>query len=107
MTEKNFAAVGWGLFLIWIGICYLAGFSFGVGILGVGIITLGVQLARRASDLKFEGFWVVVGILFILGGIWNLFKIHFDLVPILILIAGVLLLISVFTGKKDSGQKQQ
>lgn len=107
MTEKNFAAVGWGLFLIWIGISYIAGFSFGVGILGVGIITLGIQLARMVSNLKLEGFWVVVGILFIIGGIWNLFNIQFDLVPILILIAGVLLLISVFTGKKDSEQKQQ
>jgi hypothetical protein len=107
MTDRNFAAIGWGLFFIWIGICYLAGFSFSVGILGVGIIILGVQLSRKLSNVKSEGFWVVVSILFIIGGIWDLIKIQFDIVPILIIIAGILLLISAFTGKKSTEQSQQ
>jgi hypothetical protein len=107
MTDRNFNAVGWGLFFIWIGICYLAGISFAVGILGVGIILLGVQLARKLSNVKSETFWVVVGILFVIGGIWDLLKIQFDLVPILILIAGVLLLISAFTGKKSTEENKQ
>jgi hypothetical protein len=107
MTEKNFSAVGWGLFFIWVGICYIAGFGFTVGLLGVGVIILAVQLARTFSGIKFEVFWVVVGILFVLGGIWNLLKIEFDLVPILLILAGALLLVSAFTGKKAPEQNRQ
>lgn len=101
MTEKNLEAAGWGLFFVWIGISFLAGFSFAVGLLGVGIITLGVQLARKYSNLKLEGFWIIVGLLFIIGGIWELLKIEVELVPILIIVAGLLLLISVFKRKKE------
>lgn len=100
MSDKNFEAVGWGLFFIWIGICFLASFSFAVALLGVGIITLGTQIARKLFNLKLEGFWVVVGLLFIIGGIWELFKIEVQLVPILIIIAGFVILFSVFGGKK-------
>ena len=101
MTEKNIEAAGWGLFFVWIGISFLAGFSFAVGLLGVGIITLGGQIARKFSNIKLEGFWVVVGILFIIGGIWELLKIEVQLVPILIIVAGLVILISVFRGKKN------
>lgn len=52
--DKKLSTVGWALFFIWIGIAFLAEFSFGIGLLGVGIITLGVQVARRLMDLKFE-----------------------------------------------------
>lgn len=101
MTEKNIEATGWGLFFVWIGISFLAGFSFAVGLLGVGVITLGGQMARKVSNIKLEGFWVVVGILLIIGGIWELLKIEVQLVPILIIVAGLVILISVFRGKKN------
>ena len=64
MVEKNSEAVGRGIFFIWLGISFLAGFSFAVGLLGVGIITVGVQLVRKSYNPKLEGFWLVVGILF-------------------------------------------
>ena len=101
MTERNYDAIGWGIFFIWIGICYLVGFSFAVLMLGAGIIILCVQLARKFSNLKLEGFWFIVGLLGIIGGLWSLLKIQFDLIPILIIVAGVLLLISALTGKKS------
>lgn len=101
MTEKNIEAAGWGLFFVWIGISFLVGFSFAVGLLGVGVITLGGQMARKLSNIKLEGFWVVVGILFIIGGIWELLKIEVQLVPVLIIVAGLVILISVFSGKKN------
>ena len=89
-----------GFVFIWVGISILAGFSFAIGLLGVGIITLGVQLVRKFYNLKQEGFWFVVGILFILGGIWELLKIEVQLVPIIIIVAGIVILISVFKPKK-------
>lgn len=98
-TEKHapdkFGTVGWALFFIWVGIAFLAGFHIGVGLLGIGVITLGVQIARKQANLQLEGFWVVIGLLFLLGGLWELFEPTLPLLPILLIVAGLLLLISL------------
>jgi len=97
---KKLDALGWGLFLIWIGVAFLADFGVGIGLLGVGIITLGVQVARKSLNLKAEGFWVVVGILFVLGGLWELVDIKFGLVPFLLILAGLAMLVSAIRGRR-------
>jgi hypothetical protein len=100
MTQKNLEAVGWALFFIWIGIAMLADIGFAIGLFGVGIITLGSQTARKYFNFKVEGFWVIAGLLFVLGGIWKLLKIEFDLLPILLIVAGLVFIISVIRVKK-------
>ena len=87
-------AAGWGLFFVWVGIALMADIGWGIGLLGVGVITLGGQIARRSFGLALEGFWVVVGLLFLLGGIWELLGVPFGLVPLLLMVAGVALLFS-------------
>jgi hypothetical protein len=96
---KKLDSVGWGLFFIWIGIAFLADFGFPAGLLGVGTITLGMQAVRLYFNLKLEGFWIIVGLLFIIGGISELVNIEIQIVPILIIIAGIVILISVVRGK--------
>jgi hypothetical protein len=98
-TAEKLSAAGWGLFFIWIGISFLAKFDVGVGLLGVGIITLAGQAARKFFNLKMEGFWIIVGVLFVLGGIWNLLKPTVELAPILIIAAGAALILSIFKSK--------
>ena len=66
--------VGWGLFFIWVGIAVLTKIEVAIGLLGVGIITLGMQAVRKYFNLKLEGFWLVVGLIFFIGGIWALFE---------------------------------
>jgi hypothetical protein len=94
------SAVGWALFFIWIGISFLANLGVGLGLLGVGIITLGIQLIRKAYKLKLEGFWVVIGLLFLLGGLGNLLEVTIPIVPIVLILAGITLLYSIIK-KKD------
>ena len=60
-----------------------------VAVLGVGIITLGGQLALKLMGLVETGFWVIVGLFFALGGIWILIDMEVSLVPILLIIAGL------------------
>ena len=101
---RKLEAVGWGLFFIWVGAALFAHLGWGVGLLGVGIITLGAQVARWYFALKLEGFWVVVGFLFMVNGIWELFRVQIGLVPILCIIAGFALLVSIFVGRaRNSG----
>jgi hypothetical protein len=101
---RKLDAAGWGLFFVWTGISFLADVGWGAGLLGVGFITLGTQTARRYFGLELEGFWIVVGFLFILGGIWRLFQVQFNLWPILCVAIGVTLLASILAGRaKNSG----
>jgi hypothetical protein len=98
-TEKhNLAtdmdAVGWGVFFIWIGIVLLLKIGTGVGLVGIGIILLGVQAARKYSGLKMERFWGVAGILFVVGGLLEL-SIKLPLMSILFIVAGLMILVPI------------
>jgi hypothetical protein len=97
---RKLDAVGWALFLIWIGIVLLAKTSSSVALVGIGIIILGVQVARVFLKLSLEGFWFVVGLLFLVGGIWQMVGARFPLVPILLIVAGVALLVTRFMPKR-------
>jgi len=44
-------------------------------------------------------FWVLVGVLFLLGGIWDLLSVRVSLTPIVCIVAGVLLLSSALLTK--------
>ena len=93
--SKRLEAGGWGLFFIWIGVSLLLDIGWGVGLIGVAVITLGGQVARKLFGLPVEGFWVICGLFFLAGGIWELFKVEVSLVPVLIIFAGVALLVSL------------
>lgn len=99
VLHKKLDAAGWGLFFIWIGIALFAHVGWGAGLLGVGIIILGTQVARKYFGLKLEGFWFAVGSLFVLGGVWELFHVRLELGPILCIVAGVALLVSVLLAR--------
>lgn len=91
LAEKLDAA-GWGLFFVWLGIVLLMNISFGVGLIGVAIIVLGEQAIRRYFGLKLEGFWLIVGLILGVGGSWELLGVELALVPVLLIVAGLLIL---------------
>jgi hypothetical protein len=47
--------------------------------------------------LRVDRFWLVVGMLFVVGGIWNLFNVRIDLLPIVFIAAGIALLASTLS----------
>ena len=100
--RQKLDAAGWGLFFIWVGAALLLDLSWGVGILGVAVIVLLGQAARKYFGLPLEGFWIVVGLLFLVGGFWEMYQVEVDLVPILLIIAGAALLISLFRRRRPS-----
>jgi len=95
-SEKAIASkldtIGWGAFFIWIGIAFLLDLGFGVGLLGVGAITLLEQAARVYYKIKLEMFWLVAGLVFLLGGLWDMFEPDLPFLPILLIIAGLVML---------------
>jgi hypothetical protein len=97
--SRKLSAVSWGLFFIWVGIALIAHVGWGAGLLGVGIITLGTQVARKYFGLKLEGFWVVVGLFFVLGGVWELLHVQLGFLPFLCIAVGIALLVSTLVRK--------
>jgi hypothetical protein len=93
---------GWALFFIWLGTAFLLNLSVGIGLLGIGVITLVMQGIRMQQKLKPEVFWVVIGILFVLAGFWELFRPDVPLIPIVLIIAGIALLLSMLRKKHSA-----
>ncbi|HEY6909168.1 MAG TPA: hypothetical protein VI356_07350 [Myxococcales bacterium] len=98
--EKQLNAIAWGLFFLWVGAAWLAGIDWGLGLVVTGLIVLGAQLARRRFALGVEGFWVAIGILFVLSGTWQSFNVRIGLVPVVCLMAGVALLVSTLVRRR-------
>ena len=89
----------WSFFFIWVGIALLSNLGGGIGLLGVGIIILGKQVTRKYMALGLETFGVVCGVLFVLGGVWELLSVRISLVPVVCIAGGVALLLSALFGK--------
>lgn len=88
-------AAGWGLFFVWLGIVFLGNFTFGVTMLGIAAVTLGMQGVRKLFALPFEGFWLFVGLVFLLGGVWDYLNPRLPLAAVVFFILGALLLAQV------------
>jgi hypothetical protein len=110
MTDVNSAAAPeelsrsvargvWGLLLIWTGAVVLLQWGGGVGFVGAGAILLGAQAVRRYLRLKVDGFGLVAGALLVISGAGGLFQLPIGLFPVLCILAGVALLVSIWTAR--------
>lgn len=91
-VAKRLEAASWGVFFLWVGFALLVELPIGVGLIGVGAIALITQVVRKSFQLPFEGFWVLVGLAFVIGGLWNLYSVQIPFVSVLLLGVGALLL---------------
>jgi hypothetical protein len=65
----NFEAIAWGALLIWWGITELIpSLPDGTGALGIGLILIGVNVARRLNGIPASSFSTTVGILALIWG---------------------------------------
>ena len=94
--EKRLATIGWGAFFAWLGIVLLMKVGSGIVLLGIGVITLGMQGVRKYFRLDLERFWLVCGAIFLAGGIWELAELDLPLVPIALVLVGAVLIGSAF-----------
>jgi hypothetical protein len=89
-------AIGWAAFFIWVGAAWLAGFEFGYILLGIGIVLLLMQAARRIFRLGMEGILVVIGCTFFAAGYWELWNVGIPLAPAVLIACGIALLVRQF-----------
>jgi hypothetical protein len=98
--EKTLQAIGWGLFFVWIGVALIANIGWGIGLVGVSIIMLGEQMARKYFSLEPGGFldrhWRPLSPRRGIGTV----EVPVGLVPILCIVVGIALLLSPLWGSR-------
>ena len=71
--NKRLETVAWGLFLVMLGgFLLVKAIPSGYWSIGVGLILLGLNLARYLTGLRVSGFTTLLGVLAILGGVLEL-----------------------------------
>lgn len=101
-TDRKINSRTGGALLIWIGAALLSGTGWGIGLVGVGVILLVEQLARRHLALKYERFWVIVGAAALFFGIGIAVGLKDAFVPILLVVIGGILVAKTFMDRGES-----
>ncbi|MCX6568887.1 MAG: hypothetical protein NT147_07555 [Candidatus Aminicenantes bacterium] len=100
---KRFDEIALALVLIMTGGLWLAPkamFPEGTWLVGVGLILLGLNAARRIRGLKTSGFGIIVGLIASAAGIGRIIGQDLPLVPILLIILGAGLVLKAAAGKE-------
>jgi hypothetical protein len=98
---KRYSAIAWGIIFLWLGVLMIVpGDQNGPFILGVGIVFLGLNVARRLSNIPVNAFSITLGILALAGGIYalvrplyNLPHFQVEFIPLVMIVAGLYVLI--------------
>jgi hypothetical protein len=69
ILNRNFEAIAWGALLIWWGITELIpSLPDGSGAIGIGLILIGVNIARSLNGVPISRFSITLGILALVWG---------------------------------------
>ncbi len=93
-SGKGVERFAWGLLLIWIGAVLLVGWGWGVGLFGAGTIVLAAHAWRGHLGLRFDLGGVLFGVMLVICGVWILFRVPVEIVPVLFIAGGIALLVS-------------
>ena len=99
--DSRYEAIAWGSGLAWVGILGLIpGNQNEIGLLSIGLILLGLNLARYLSKIPANGFTVVLGSVFsalglaaLLRPVLNFPYFELDFFPLLLIVIGLYFLI--------------
>jgi hypothetical protein len=107
--NQRYEILAWGTLFLWVGVRDLIpGLPIGTGMLGIGLILLGLNLARRISDIPINGVSTALGAAALLVGAVELFRslqgiqVELPFFPVLLVMVGVGFLAHSLTGMKTS-----
>lgn len=111
--ESRCEAIAWGSGLAWIGILGLIpGNQNDIGLLSIGLILLGLNLARFLSKIPTNGFTIVLGTVFsalglaaLLRPVLNFPYFEVDFFPLLLIVIGLYFLIPGPKREEESVQQ--
>lgn len=97
--SRRLDSIGWALFLIWVGVAFIADLGWGWALVGMATIVLGVAAYRRSRELNVGGLWVAIGIVFLAAGLWHVFEVPWPLAPLILIGCGLMVLWGAFQGR--------
>lgn len=106
--NRNFEVIAWGALFIWWGITELFNpLPEGIGIIGIGLILVGVNVARLLSGIPVSRFSTTLGVLALVWGglelVGVLLSLPFEIpvFAILLIVLGAIMLAPELAGKRD------
>ena len=106
--NSSFETAAWGALFIWWGITELFNFlPDGTGAIGIGLILLGLNVARSLNGLPTNGFTITLGILALvwggleLAGSVLLLPFELPIFAILLIVLGVILLVRELQSRNE------
>ena len=106
--NRNFDAIGWGALFIWWGVTELfPSLPDGIGIIGIGLILIGVNITRRSNGIPVSGFSTTLGILALvwggleLAGVLLSLPFEIPVFAIVLIVLGVIIIAPELTGKRN------
>ena len=96
-TNKVLDALAWGLFIVLIGVGWYVGSAYKMGTgsyiaLGVGLILLGLNLARTQMHISISKFSLFVGLLALAIGVAGILGYALDLFLTVIILIGLFII---------------
>ncbi len=102
--NRRYELITWGALFLWAGVRDLIyGLPVGTGLLGVGLILLGVNAARRLRKIPINLVSTTLGVMVLLLGLVVLFlslhgiRVVLPFFPVLLVVIGVILLVQSTT----------
>jgi len=102
--NRKYETIAWGAFFIWLGVTNLfRALPEGVGEVGIGIILLGLNLARSMSKIPTSGVTLFLGALALVLGAFDIaravlrLEIELPFFPLLLIVIGVVWLVRGLT----------
>lgn len=89
--NKRIEEIGWGLFLIMIGVIWLvpdAQVPQGIWLIGAAAIMLGINAVRYLNGIRMSSFTIALGLLALVAGLGSLFGLKLPLFAILLILIG-------------------
>ncbi len=96
-SARTLTTVAWGLFFILLGGAWICSQTYGVDVgtivaIGVGLILVGLNLARRAIGVQTGKFSLGIGILALLIGLARYAGMEVDILPLILILIGLFII---------------
>jgi hypothetical protein len=106
-SGRTLTTLAWGLFFILVGGAWIYGETYHMDTgtiiaIGVGLILIGLNLARSSIGIGMSKFSLALGILALLIGLARYFGMKVDIVPLIIILIGLFIVAEAIARKKPT-----
>jgi hypothetical protein len=100
-AAKRLDQIGWGIFLVMIGVIWLVpGVPQGTWLIGTGVLLLVLNAIRSRLGIPFGGVSVALGVLALAAGLGDFTGIKLPLFPICLVIIGATLILKPLVSQR-------